>query len=79
MDARAAQFFEKSRAALRDDTIQEIQRRLVAIHVVISEKTDDDREVRSWSARQLMQLIDDIDDAVTAQRTAEKAKAAPTR
>ena len=73
MDARMSQFYEKSRAALREDTVAEIQRRLVAIHSTISEKTDDDREIRGWSARQLMKLIDDIDDAINALESAGQA------
>ncbi len=68
MSTRITQFYEKSRAALRDDTIPEIQRRLVAIHSVIEEATDDNRDIRGWSAQQLMQLINDIDEAVAAQK-----------
>ena len=79
MSTRLTQFYERSRAALRDDTIPEIQRRLVAIHVVIEEATDDDRDIRGWSAQQLMQLMNDIDEAVAAQKTtrSQKARSAP--
>jgi len=59
----------QSRAALRDDTVQEIQRRLVAIHAVIEEATDDDRAIRGWSAQQLLQLMNDIDEATATQKT----------
>lgn len=67
MSTRTTRYYEQSRAALCEDPIPEIQRRLVAIHSVITEATDDDREIRSWSAQQIMQLMQDVDDAVKAR------------
>ena len=74
MSTRTTQFYEQSRAALRDDTVPEIQRRLAAIHSAVTEATDDDRDVRGWAAQQLMQLMNDIDDAVTAQEGTRAGK-----
>jgi hypothetical protein len=70
MSTRTTQFYEQSRAALREDTFSEIQRRLVAIHSVIAEATDDDRDIRGWSVQQLMQLMQDVDEVVAAQQQA---------
>jgi hypothetical protein len=72
MSTRATQFFEQSRKRLQEDPIPEIQRRLAAIHSVVTETTDDDRGIRGWSAEQLMQLMTDIDTAVQAKRPTKK-------
>ena len=46
--------------ALRDDPLAEVYRRLVAIHASVEEATDDDPDIRRWSAEQLMALIRDL-------------------
>jgi hypothetical protein len=71
MNARTTQFFEQSRMRLHEDPIPEIQRRLAAIHSVVTETTDEDHGIRGWSADQLMQLMTDIDAAVQAHQPTE--------
>ena len=52
--------------ALRDDPLPEMHRRLVAIHASVEEATDDDPDIRRWSAEQLLQLIREVNAARNA-------------
>ena len=50
-------------AALGDDPLAEVHRRLVAIHYALAAATDEDRDVRGWSVHKLMELIRDVNAA----------------
>jgi hypothetical protein len=52
------------------EPLQEVYRRLVAIHVTLAEATDADHEARRWSVGKIMSLleyIESVDSGNTAR------------
>lgn len=52
---------QQSTSGQRADVLKEIYRRVVKIHISLATTTDDDRDARRWSVRQLMDLLNYIE------------------